>query len=144
VVNSIKRKLALKILKQARNSIGEYCMNECKAKCCRKGKLVLFNENEVNFICQNEKQNCENLGILTKTKYNNYNYDLEKKRCPYLTDDFKCSKWKDPNRPKICKDFPLFLSNEIYIITADFCPAVKEGKLDKYLKQLKELGFKII
>ena len=133
-----------KILTEARNSISDFCINECKAKCCKKGKLILLNEKEVNFICSNKKDKYLKRRVLKSTKDGNFTFNHERVKCPYLTKDNKCSEWKNPNRPKVCYDFPLFFSQDKYIITAQICPSVVNGKLNEYLEKLKKFGLKII
>lgn len=132
------------ILNEARNSISDYCINDCKALCCRKGKLLLQNEMEVKFICQGKENKFSKRKILQKTKDNNFTYNHERVKCPYLTNDFKCSEWKNPNRPQVCKDFPLFFSQNKFIITASICPAVQNNLFESYLKKLEDKGLKII
>jgi Fe-S-cluster containining protein len=132
-----------KILKTARNSISDYCINTCNAKCCRKGELFLINKKEIEFICGNEIDLCLKNKILYKSEYGNYRYRLEKKSCPHLSYDFKCNAWKDKERPQICKDFPLIFNNGI-VFASNFCPAVIENKFEKYFKKIEEIGIKII
>lgn len=132
------------ILNEARSSISDYCINECHAKCCRTGKLVLFNSNEIDFICQGKEKKFLKRRVLQLTKDGNYTYNHTRVKCPHLTSDFKCNDWKNENRPKVCSDFPLFFSQEKFIITAQTCPGVENKMFDKYLKKLEELGLKII
>ena len=133
-----------RILNEARNSLSDYCINKCKALCCRKGKLVLLNEKEIEFITQGKKEKFIKRRILQPTKDKNFTFNHERSKCPYLTEDFKCSEWKNPNRPKVCYDYPLFFTQGKYIITAQTCPGVMEGEVDEFLAKLRELGLKII
>lgn len=133
-----------KILIEARNSISNYCINECKAQCCKKGKLILFNEKEIEFICQGKQKKYLKQKIIQKIKNNNYTYNHQRVKCPHLTNDNKCDDWKNPNRPKVCFDFPLFFSQKKYIITAQICPAVENKLFEKYFEKLKKYEIKII
>ncbi len=131
------------ILSDARNSISDYCINNCNALCCKTEGLILLNDKEIDFICGNKK--CEYLknGILSKTKDNNYKYDLEKKSCKHLGKDFKCSNHHKNGYPRVCSDYPIFIVKG-YIITSSLCLAVVFGKLDLYIKNLEKLGLKKI
>lgn len=139
-----KRKEINKILNEARNSISDYCINKCKAKCCRYGKLILLNEMEIDFITKGKKEKYLKRKVLKPTKDGNFTFNHERVKCPYLTNDFKCSEWRNPNRPKVCYDFPLFFTQNKYIITSQTCPSVTEGELDIYFEKLKKMGLKII
>jgi len=93
------------ILDQARNSISNYCINDCKALCCRKGKLLLQSENEIKFISQGKENKFLKRKILQKTNDGNFTFNHERVKCPYLTNDFKCSTWKDSKMTKVWKNF---------------------------------------
>ncbi len=136
----VQRIIHERIVDRVRNGLGSYCMNVCRAKCCRKGKLFLHSSEEVYEVTRGT---C--LGLIKSKrlkKHKNGIYELELKRgCPSLTKDYKCSIYKSSFRPSLCKDFPVFMrGNRIFIAT--FCPACAE--LQKKLKGLKEEGYKII
>ncbi len=130
-------------LKEARESISNYCINTCKSKCCRKGKLILLNSNEVNTICGKKEEEYLITKILEKTENNFWHYNLEKQKCPHLRDDSKCNIHKKEYRPQVCNDFPIFKTKN-YIIPANICPAVKEGLLNEYIEKMRNKGYKII
>ncbi len=132
------------IISEARNSISDYCMNICEAKCCKFGKLVLFNKKEIEFICNGKEEEFLKKKILEPSRDGNYTFNHELAGCPHLTKDNKCSNWNHPNRPRICSDFPLFLMQNKYLITADICPAIKKNKFEKYFDKLKKYGIIII
>ncbi len=134
------------IADEGRNSISSYCMNECAAKCCKMGSLLLQKESEVHAIVGQQKSKLLRKKVLQKTNQGNYTYDYKKsgKSCPKLTEDNLCSIYKSPNRPKICSDFPLFVFKGYVSLSRDFCPAAKAGMLDSYIEKIKELGFKEI
>lgn len=129
------------ILIDARNSLSNYCIDKCRAFCCKNGSLLLQNENEINAIFKGTKYKIEEL--IEKTKSNNYTFNLTKTNCPNLSIDFKCNIHKNPNRPIICSDYPL-MKVKNFIMTSSACPAFEDKILDKYLEELKKLGFKII
>jgi len=64
------------------------------------------------------------------------------KGCPNLV-EFKCIIHKNPDRPKACKEFPLFISENTIIVTED-CPAVKQSMLYPYLAEFKTMGYTLI
>lgn len=131
-----------KIAEKARKSISRYCIEECKAYCCRKGYLNL-KPDQVNIITQGRRKELEEKKILHKINENNYslylgNHDMS---CPSLNDDFTCRIHKDKNRPLACRQFPLFLEGKTIRLSSR-CPAVKEGRLYPYVYKLTARGYK--
>ena len=133
----------LKIINEARNSLGPFCIEKCKSLCCKKGSLILFNNFEIIMIAGEKIEEYTKKRILSMTPSGNFLYDLERAPCRHLGKDFYCKIWKEENRPRVCQDFPLFVKDN-YVITGDLCPAIKEGILDVYLEKLKKLGLKIL
>ncbi len=131
------RFLAEEIAKKARESLSTYCINTCKAQCCRKGKLLLQNEKELETIAGTKKEKEFKEKILEKTPFGNYTYNLEKQSCPHLKKDWTCAIHKEERRPQICSDYPLFLVKNKFIL-ANSCPGVRENLLTEYSKELKE------
>lgn len=130
----------LEIANDARNCITDFCINTCKAKCCKTGKLPLYNEDEINIISlklpKTKLKFIEN--NLPKTSF----FNLKNCKCPHLTKNNLCKIHKNI-RPKICIDFPVFIKDK-YILFANDCPATKQGLFEKYYKQIKETGFTIL
>ena len=62
--------------------------------------------------------------------------------CPALQEN-KCTIHKNPERPKVCHEFPIFVFVDQVRISSK-CPANQENKLYPYVRKLTELGFKII
>ncbi len=122
----------------ARNSFREYCIKECKALCCRKGKLNL-KQDELDLVVKSKSDRKR----LKQEWDKSYSIDIETKPCPSLGKDFKCKIYSDEKRPKVCKDFPVFVFNKS-IVVAPFCPATNSGILEPFLEELKKAGFKII
>jgi len=118
----------------ARESISSYCYNECLAYCCRKGFLLL-SEKEADLL----RLDIKDLVIMPIDK--RYIFNLGK-GCPNLI-GYKCIIHKDPERPKACKEFPLFVFENTIIVTDD-CPAVKQNMLYPYLAEFKMMGYEII
>lgn len=118
----------------ARESISSYCYNECLACCCRKGYLLLTEE-EVNLL----QLKIKDLTILPIDK--RYVFNLSK-GCPNLK-EFKCMIHKNIDRPKVCKEFPLFICEDAIVVTED-CPAIKQNMLYSYLAEFKSMGYKLI
>lgn len=134
---------AEKIAEKARKSISKFCIEECKAYCCRKGYLIL-NTNEVEEVTQGRKDELEDKKILKIIKDGRYslymgNYDAP---CPSFK-DFKCIIYNSKNRPKTCRDFPLFIDGK-NVFLSPRCLAVKNGLLYPYMMQLSMLGYKIL
>lgn len=132
--------LAERIAQEARASLSSYCSSECKAYCCRKGYLV-FTQQEIVSFPQPLMKDLLERGRLKKLDNGSYSLSLPP-ACPHLTDDLRCTIHSSPLRPKTCGDFPLFLGERTFRLSAR-CPAVREGKLYPYIAQLLKLGLKI-
>ena len=133
---------AFELVNEARSSIGTYCMNECKAQCCRRGFLPLLNKQQMDAVIGRKQNEFIKSKIITK-KNNISILDMNKHQCPKLTEDFKCGIYNNKERPQSCADYPLMLANNM-LIAASNCPAVQNGLLNKYFSELKKLGVKII
>ena len=64
-------------------------------------------------------------------------------RCPQLDENDMCKIHKNPKRPQLCKDCPVFVFGD-FVIPAPYCPAVKNGLLDGHFEELKKHNFKVI
>jgi len=127
---------------KARNSISSFCINECKAYCCRKGHLVI-KEDEIDEVMQGREAELENEGALTRTKDGRYSLNLDNSNegCPSLKDN-KCTIHKSSKRPKVCGDFPIFIEGN-KVRFSGRCTAVQEGKFYPYVKKFLAMGFKV-
>ncbi|MFA6073187.1 MAG: hypothetical protein WC758_03675 [Candidatus Woesearchaeota archaeon] len=128
----------------ARKSLSHYCYTECNARCCRVG-YILLTAKEVIVVQGNHKKKLEMIPVHTETNNDAQVLHLGSKLdgCPNLQ-NFKCIIHKNPDRPKTCKDFPLFiLKNKTIRVTYE-CPAVKENKLYPYLAEFKKRGYKLV
>lgn len=128
--------------KKARASISRYCMEECKAYCCRKGYLVMSLK-EAELVTQNQISLLEAKGVLKKIRDEEYSFDLNNQGsyCPSLV-DFKCVIHRNKNRPSACKEFPLFIQGDLVKLSPR-CPAVKEGLFYPYVIKFLKKGYKI-
>ncbi len=134
------------LLDEARFSLTEYCTNVCKSGCCKKGKLLLQTKDEVDLVVgdSSEVKKAIEINVLEKQETGNFHYNLEKVgQCKNLCENGLCSVYKNPSRPVICHDYPLFKVGE-YVITASNCMAVQNNILDSKLSEIKKLGFKVI
>lgn len=122
-------------LDDARKSIGEFCMNECNAYCCRKGYLVL-SEREVKLMIKDFSH-----PGLKKLEDGTYSFDL-KTGCPQLSGS-KCLVHKDPGRSPTCSKFPIFLRENKKVHFSSRCPAVKGNKFYGVIAELIQDGYKI-
>lgn len=97
-------------------AVSSFCVNKCKAKCCRNGLLPLTIQEQERF---------------DKTRINDRGcYDLIG-GCEFLSEDNICTAYG--LRPSACKSFPYMLKNRtIYANT--FCPYVdKDGSYEDSL-----------
>lgn len=140
----LKIEKAEKIADKARESISKFCMNECKAYCCRKG-YIMVREDQLNEIATKEIQK----KLTEEKKIEKYSFSQKFKinftnslgGCPALKDN-KCTIHKNAKRPKVCHEYPIFVQfNEIRISSK--CPAQQQNKLYPYIRKLHKLGYKI-
>jgi len=121
------------LLKKTQKILDGYCVNYCKAQCCRRGKLLVKTD-ELEHISKDKK--------LFKKKDNTYyelNLDLT---CPALKDS-RCSIHKNSKRPKVCGQYPLFIEKDHVLVSKD-CLAIKEEMLDEILKEFEENNYRVV
>lgn len=132
-----------KLANEARESISDFCINECHAFCCREGYLMLSRK-EVELIVGEKEDSLIEEGKLKEML--NGKYSLEFKNsfgsCPMLK-GFKCLIHKDEFRPNTCKDFPIFILGK-QIKISNRCPAKSQGKFFKFEKEAIALGYEIV
>lgn len=131
-----------RLAQKARKSISRYCIEECKAYCCRKGYLILDSV-QLKLVMQNRQDELKDLvKEIKKGSFSMY-MGNSKQPCPSLNEKYECIIHKKKNRPQACKEFPLFIKGK-KIILSPRCLAVKEGKFYPYIIKFKELGYKIL
>ena len=131
-----------RIANRARKSISTFCIEECKAYCCRKGHLVV-KENEINKVTQDRKNELIAEGKLKPIiggKYSLYIGD-EDNACPSLKGN-KCLIHKSRLRPKTCGDFPIYIVDKTVMISGS-CTAARAGMFYPYIKKFMKLGYKV-
>ncbi|MBU0757883.1 MAG: YkgJ family cysteine cluster protein [Nanoarchaeota archaeon] len=123
---------------KARKSIENVCIDDCKAYCCRKGYITL-KEDELKLVTQGKDEYLLHEKILEKKSDGKYTLSFEALDfCPSLKNTL-CLIHKNPKRPKVCRDYPLFIAkNSIYISPS--CLAFKQGKFFAYIKKFRALG----
>lgn len=122
---------AEKLAEKARQSIGKFCAEECRAYCCRTGNLTISKEESAVFDHQ----------ILTKTD-KGFLTNLKSPGCPHL-EKFKCRIYQNPLRPLACREFPLFIRGNT-VLLSHRCLAVKTGLFYPYIKQFQANGIRVI
>jgi len=132
-----------KIAAKARKSISGFCIEECRAYCCRKSHLIMT-EKEMLTLSKGCRSSLEANQVLKALKDGNYSLFLgdNDNPCPCLTDDFKCTIHRKINRPRVCKEYPIFIRGNNALISPR-CLAYRSGKLYPYIRQLKMAGYKI-
>lgn len=111
----------------ARDSLGNFCMNVCKAQCCQRGRLLL------------EKREADAIDPTLVADERQYvTVDLSK-GCPKLVNN-ACSIYT--SRPKTCRQYPIYDKGKLLLVASD-CQGVKEGQLAEHLQTLREAGYRI-
>jgi len=126
---------------EARISISDYCINDCKAFCCRKGYLMLSLE-ELKLVVGKERRSLEDAGFLTEIENKEFVLNLGNPgSCPSLKDN-KCLIHKNSKRNSACKEFPIFITGN-KVRFSDRCLAVKANQFYSYVHKFKKIGFTI-
>lgn len=120
---------------KARKRVSRYCVEECKAYCCRKGYLELNREEMIVVTGGKPEEFAERL----KKSGDVYTLYLGD-GCPCLDEKFMCRIHSDEKRPRTCRHYPIFLYDD-KIVLSSRCFAVKDNILYPYLKQMR--GFSI-
>jgi Fe-S-cluster containining protein len=127
---------------EARESISDFCINECKAFCCRDGFLIV-SEEELDLIVGDKKEALLEDGSVEEKMFGKKLLNLKLcNGCPSLENNM-CKIHKDHLRPNTCKDFPIFIVGKEIKISSR-CPAKYEGKFFKFEKEAEKLGYKIV
>jgi len=129
------------IADDARNSLSYFCIDVCKAQCCRREYLDL-EKNEVDLVTQNRSEELKEKGSLMETEKGELIMHMGSIEggCPSLKNNM-CTIHKDKKRPKTCGDYPLFIEGDTYRLSQS-CLAVQEGKYDETEKELIKAGLK--
>jgi Fe-S-cluster containining protein len=130
---------AEKMLKEARNSISQFCIDECRAYCCRKGVLTL-NAKESNDFMKNIPKNIPGSAKVSHAANGDSVVLLNESGCPNLDKNCLCTIHTKKNRPTICKEFPILIKNHTVLFCQD-CPAVEQKKFYAYEAKLIKKGF---
>jgi Fe-S-cluster containining protein len=128
------------IARRARKSIGQFCMEECKAYCCRKGFLVMT-VRQAELLSSGDIDSYVRKSVLHLMENGSYSMDLNVMSCPRLADGV-CTIHRHRNRPDACKQFPLFIDGNL-IKLSPRCLAVKQGKLYPFIVQLLKMGYRL-
>jgi Fe-S-cluster containining protein len=140
-----KFKEAELIADEARRAISDFCINECKAYCCRKG-YIMVRENQLKQITTEEKREIlEKQGKIKEFPFSGkFQIDFTNNLggCPALKDN-KCTIHENPIRPRVCHEFPIFVFVD-YIKISSKCLAYQNNKLYPFIKKFKELDYKIV
>ena len=126
-----------KLVGEARNALGKFCINECNAYCCRKGFLIL-KKSELNLVLGSKKDELIEQGHLCAMKNDEFSFNF-KGKCPQLVDN-KCLIHKNPGRPKTCDSFPIFIKGKTIRISSR---CYGKNVLYPYISQFIKLGYKI-
>ena len=129
------------IADEARKSIGSFCIDECKAFCCRKCYLVL-KDDEVDVVTQGRKDELMGKGLLKRFKSGTYSLNMGDSdvACPSLDlETLKCRIHNHSKRPMTCRNFPIFLDGK-KVILSNRCLAVRLGMLYPFIARLKMIG----
>ncbi|MBI3033470.1 hypothetical protein HYY69_08405 [Candidatus Woesearchaeota archaeon] len=139
ISNDTKEKI-LEIADRARNSISNFCSEECQAYCCRKGYLVM-KPDEVAVVTHNKVVELTKEGLLKQLPNENFSLHMSKREhgCTSLDKNNRCTVYNNKKRPKTCHDFPIFIRGK-QIFFSPRCLAVKQRKFYPFEKEFLNIG----
>lgn len=126
---------------KARSSISRFCIDECRAYCCRSSYLPLKDE-EIDAVTQGRRDELEDKGLLFSTGPKGYSLKLDHDSpCPSLKDN-RCTIYRSRKRPRVCRQFPLFIKGRTVRLSPR-CLAVKSGLFYPYIRRFVAGGYRI-
>ncbi len=132
-----------RLANESRKVLGKYCIEECHAYCCRKGYLIV-SEIEIDLMAGDRRKLLLDENSIRELLDGKFSLSFENSLsgCPALKDS-KCLIHGDKERPKTCKDFPIFILGK-KIKISNRCPAKKDNKFFKFIKEAELLGYEIV
>lgn len=128
------------VLDNARDALGEFCINECNAYCCRKGYLVLTPK-EMEITMQDKKKEFLKKRFLKKMSDGNFSLYFNPQGCPSLKNNL-CRIHKNSLRSNTCSEFPISVTNNVIYISKR-CLAGKTNFFYPFVSELISLGCKL-
>ena len=128
-------------ISKACSSLKDYCIKKCNSKCCRKGRLIMHNRDELMLVTNGLAERLMNEGIIVKKDNGLYDYNLDRRVCPSLILGNMCSIYFNKNRPKLCREFPIFLRGKRIFIST-FCEA--EEILKGWQQVFEKMGYEVV
>lgn len=145
--NNSEAKEVERIAEDARNSLGNFCFEECGAYCCRKGYLLLT-ASQVKLFSEKAGKELGEIRQLKKINDDKFSmYMGEKdKPCPNLDlKELKCRIHKHPNKPSACSDFPIFVDHETRSVKlSSRCLAVRKNMFYGHEKEIVMKKYRIV
>ena len=136
-------KKIFEIADEARESISDFCINECHSYCCRKGYLIVSSD-LANLMSGEYKERLileKTLRELIDGKFS-INFENSLGVCPSLKDS-RCLIHDNKERSLTCMDFPIFILGK-KIKISNRCPAKKQNKFFKFEHEARQLGFEFV
>jgi len=133
----------------ARKEINRYCTNNCESYCCKNYYITTKDPSLVRLIFGvDESKSLQSVADTDKRLsieeriLEDTDYQIFLDPCPSLKGNL-CSIHNDTKRHITCVEYPLFRKGNEIIEVARHCPAISEGKIDKYLTYLMNRGLRI-
>jgi Fe-S-cluster containining protein len=115
------------IVEKIREKLSEFCIASCKARCCNTGNIILRSPEEM-----------VDFGAVGSFDIGYFTVDVSK-GCPKLSGNL-CSAYL--KRPKICRDFPLFLRGKTLFV-AEWCDGVAAAYIKDDIEKISKEGIKV-
>ena len=134
------------LIEHMKDCISYFCLDECYSHCCQKRYIETKNPAEVRTIFGlKDSENIRDINdeklVIKEYLLKDDVYVIKLTPCPQLDGRF-CSIHDNPNRPKICKNYPIFKESNLKIIEFSVeCPAFLEGLFEQYYPEISKRGY---
>ena len=132
-----------------RDCINYFCLEDCYYHCCQNRSLKTKDPADVRAIFglkdSEEIKDVEDYRLKIKDfSLQDTEYYIQLDPCPQL-DKRLCKIYDNPERPAICKAYPVVKSRNFKtIIFSETCPAFLEGLFEPYYQEIEKRGYERI
>lgn len=132
-----------KLVEEAKGSISDFCINKCKADCCKNRIVPCRSESNIRVLLGlNNNADLEEFSFMypKKLKKTETGLYFVYQPCANLEKD-RCNIYHESKRPPHCKDYPIVASYDKdgfpFVEYTSECKAVQKGLFNRVLDVLR-------
>ncbi|MDO8643146.1 MAG: YkgJ family cysteine cluster protein [Candidatus Woesearchaeota archaeon] len=130
----------LAIRDEANKILGERCIKQCGAFCCKNYSLILTEKEMKTVVGEKEKELRAN-GKLKQRMGGGYLLNIDG-GCPALDKNNRCTVYK--NRPSVCRNAPFVFDDDYKIVKVGCeCGIAESDILVPFFEQFEKIGWKV-